>query len=410
MITHNYRTTVNSFNTIRQSDQPQVVLLTETKSKGSFTDIEDVRGNGRGIEKMTHPLTQVSETDYQSPYMIDLLGNTAALAFAEKTLQAPRQRLLDSWGVDDTQKQSRRAKLNSDQLAISRFYTHPPEFPLAFITLNGSQFMEQQPTTPYFPNQKIITPNLNKFRVNIDKQKSNLLHCKTRDDSELFFNTSPILQLKEDNAVIDSYEASWRNSGTLKNNPLYFTEMVDYLMQRGSTGDFIVQNSLASSSDQSTVHFQFIPGEVPLPLFFHAPQCNEHSNTGFVDWYLPFIWSFVDVRQSNWSDTTGKLQRLCQLVDSLHISTTPLFRKSEGEKIEVFLIFKKESSAAWSMTPETLLFTPGWLEACGLFIANSPKAEKFLAMGAEAYYDSYRITANSREAIERIVEDLITSH
>src|SRR5437868_8096338 len=90
MISMNYRMAVKQFITISLSDQAHSTQLTENKKIGEFVDMGDVRGESNShIEKMTHPLARPSETDHLSPYMIDLLGETTLLAFAEKALQAP---------------------------------------------------------------------------------------------------------------------------------------------------------------------------------------------------------------------------------------------------------------------------------------------------------------------------------
>lgn len=411
MISHNPRVSVSTFNSITANKEPNTALLTNLKDKDSFINVADVRGTGGGIEKMTHPLARVNEEDLFSPYMIELLGNTTALAFAEKVLQAPRQRLLDSLGIDDTRKTERQSSLHEDQNTISRFYTRTTELKPSSITLNGSLFIEQQPTTPYFMNQKIITPDFTINRNDEDAQKLNLLQCKTRDDSEVFFNNRPILQLQQYNASTYLHESHLRDDGKLQNNAHYFTEMVDYLAQRGSPGDFISQNSLESSTDRTTAHFQYIPGNVPLPIFAHAPRSGDIAEAKIVDWYLPSVWSTFDLNQPDWIDSTTKLQRLCQeLLDSEHISTTPLFRKLEGGIVESFLIFKKDCSTQWDMTPESILNAPGWLEASGIFIANSGKSEVFESLGARAYYESYCVTAESLDAINRIFADLLTRH
>lgn len=411
MINCNSKVSVCTFNPITADKEPNTAQLTNSKDKGSFINIADVRGTGGGIEKMTHPSAQVSETDLFSPYMIELLGKTTALAFAEKVLQAPRQQLLDSLGIDDTQKTERQTKLHSDQITISRFYTHSVEPKPSSITLNGSPFIEQEPTNPYFINQKIITHDFRVHRDNEDAHRLNLLQCKSRDDSEVFFDKEPILQLQQYNASTYQHESHLRDDGKLQNNAHYFTEMVSYLAQRGSPGDFIVQNSLESSSDRTTAHFQYIPDDVILPIFAHTPRSSDISEAKIMDWYLPSVWSTFDLSEPDWIDASKKLQHLCQeLLDSQHISTTPLFRKLEGERVDAFLIFKKDCSIQWNMTPESIQNTPGWLEASGIFIANSGKSEVFERLGARAYYESYRVTAESMDTINRIFADVLTRH
>jgi hypothetical protein len=406
VITSNYRMSVSSFHTLNPSEQPHVATLTEKKNSSEFTDMGSVRGQSKsGIEKMTHPLAQSNERDYLSPYMIDILGDTTTLAFAEKTLQAPRQRLLDTLGIDDTQKNLRQAELRMDQQAISRFYTHPTDAQPMRITLNGKDFLEQPPTSPYFKDQKIITPDYGFFRNNQSLHKLDLLNCKTRDDSELFFDKEPVIKLQEDNQQLFLNESNLRTEGKTLNTTHYFVEMMEYLEQRGNPGDFIVQNSLETSSDKNTPHFQFIPGDVPLPIYSHGPQTSGISGAQIVDWHLPSIYSTIDLQQFDWRDTATQLQHRCQeLLESQQLSTTPIFRKREDGQIESWLIFKKDCSDQWNMESKEILNAPGWLEASGVFIANSTKAETFSTVGADTYYASYCVPTEKIDAIKRIFQ------
>ncbi|WP_030132178.1 hypothetical protein [Pseudomonas sp. QTF5] len=394
MIGSNYRLAITQFIPIDSNSQPHSAQLTEKKDKRDFIEMSQVRGQSNSnIEKMTHPLTQPDDIDHLSPYMIDLVGKTTTLAFAEKVLQAPRKRLLDKLGIDDTQEKQRQARLKSAHTTISRFYNQAQPIPL---TLNGSPFLEQEPTNPYFIEQKIITPDFRMYRHNENAQALDLLHCKLRDDSEIAFNKAPIEKLQQYNNSIYLNESRLRENGKNSNKAEYFVEMVDYLIQRAKPGDFIVQNSLESSSDKNTPHFQYIPNQVPLPIFFHTPHYNDKSNTQIVDWHLPALCKKIDLQQSDWKDKTHQLQDLCQeLLNTQHISTTPLFRKLENDLIESYLIFKKDCSSTWNITPEDIQNAPGWLEACGIFVANSPKAEVFSSKGAEKYYATFSVTTES---------------
>lgn len=406
MTINNYRTSVSAFYPVTLRTQPHAVQLTESKQKGEYIEIGDVPGKSQShIEKMTHPLACPGEVGHLSPYMIDLLGERSAVAFAEKALQAPRKQLLDRLGIDDTATKGRQAKLNADQKIISRFYTRPAEALPLSITLNGSPFLEQEPTKPYFMNQKIITPDFTIYRDNESAQRTNLLHCKLRDDSAVFFNPKPIKQLESYNKHIYLNESNLRNDGKTLNKAQYFTEMADYLIQRGKPGDFIVQNPLESSSDKNTAHFQYVPGDVPLPIFSHSAQHSGSSDVHTVNWYLPSLQTTIDLQQPDWQEITKKLQDHCQaLLDNQHISTTPVFRKLEDGKIDLYMIFKKDCSPAWNMIVEDILSTPGWLEACGIFIADSPKAELFNYKGAQGYYAPYAVSAEQTAAIKELLE------
>ncbi|MNV05028.1 hypothetical protein D3C71_953490 [compost metagenome] len=394
MINNNYRSTIQNFISVAENDQAHVDRLVEKKNNHYFTDMSQVRGNSNSnIEKMTHPLSQPDDVDYLSPYMIDLLGRMTTLAFAEKVLQSPRKQILDQLGIDDSQQTQRQSRLHSDQIAISRFYNHRPEARLLSLTLNGSPFLEQEPTTPYFIGQKIITPDFTIHRREESTHLLDLLRCKFRDDSGTPFDKAPIERLQKYNSTVHLNE-SRRNENGASNKADYFVEMAEYLIQRGDPGDFIVQNSLESSSDKNTPHFQYIPNQVPLPIFFHIPPYDETIDTQRVDWHLPSLYQKVDLRQPDWRAKIINLQQSSQqLLNHHHISTTPVFRMVEQSHIEVLLVFKKDGSPVWNMALEDSQHTPGWLEACGIFIANTPKAEVFNLKGAQQYYAIYSVTA-----------------
>ncbi|CAI8786818.1 Decapping nuclease [Pseudomonas sp. IT-P253] len=407
MTINNDRMSVRQFFPPARNTQPHSEQLIESKKKGAHIEISDVPGKGNShIEKMTHPLAGPSESEPCSPYMMYLLGEPSAVAFAEKALQAPRKQLLDKLGIDDTQKKERLVRLNADQNVISRFYAHTAETRPTSMTLNGSPFIEQPPTKPYFFNQKIITPDFTIHRINENAQKTNLLYCKFRDDSGIFFNPAPIKRLEHYNEQIYLKESSSHNAGKSTNKTQYFIEMADFLTQRGTPGDFIVQNPLESSSDKNMPHFQFIPGDVPLPIFYHPPRSSDGSELRIVDWHLPALLKTIDTQQPDWKETTKYLQDQCQhLLSSQHISTTPVFRLLEDKKIDLYMIFKKDCSTEWNMTPHDIDSTPGWLESCGIFIANTPKSEVFNRKGAQEYYATYGVTAEHIDTIKNLFEN-----
>ncbi|EXF94084.1 hypothetical protein HK44_004610 [Pseudomonas fluorescens HK44] len=189
------------------------------------------------------------------------------------------------------------------------------------------------------------------------------------------------------------------------NKAEYFIEMVEYLATRGQPNDFIVQNSLESSTDKNTPHFQYIPNNVPLPVFSHTPERSDNLNVQILDWHLPTVWKTLDLQQADWQESTKKLQDQCQeLLDRDHISTTPAFRRLEDGKIDIYLVLKKNGSDIWNMTQEDIQHAPGWLEACGIFIANSPKAESFTNKGAQVYYATYGVTTENMDIIKRFFE------
>lgn len=395
MIGNNYRSTVQQLIPVTSNNQPHSTQLFQQKDKHDFIETTQVRGySNSNIEKMTHPLAQPDDTDYLSPYMIDLLGKITTLAFAEKVLQSPRKRLLDKLGIDDTQKKERQTRLFSDHITIARFYNPPSNAQPISLTLNGSPFIEQEPTTPYFSGQKIITPDFRMYRSDENTHLLNLLRCTFRDDSEIPFDKAPIESLQKYNDTVYLNETRLRDMKRMSNKAEYFIEMTEYLIQRAKPGDFIVQNSLESSSDKNTAHFQYIPDNVSLPVFFHAPQYSDSFKAQIVDWHLPSLYMRVDLQKADWREPINHLQNRCQqLLNNQHTSTTPTFRKLGDDQLEIYLIFKKDCSSAWNMTPKDIQQTPGWLEACGIFIAGTAKSEIFNSKGAKEYYATYRVTA-----------------
>jgi hypothetical protein len=392
MIGSDYRSAVNTFFPLTPRIEAHSTHLTEKKDSRDHTEMNQVRGHSSStIEKMTHPLAQPDDKDHFSPYMIDLLGRTRTLAFAEKALQAPRKRLLDTLGIDDTQHRSREIRLYSDQTAISRFYSYAVQ-PVA-LTLNGRPFLEQEPTNPYFQGQKIITPDPRICRSEEKSRKLDLLRCKSRDDSEIAFNKAPIERLQQYNNTVFLNETRRREKEDLSNKATYFTEMAEFLIQRAKPGDFIVQNALESSNDKNTPHFQFIPDQVPLPIFSRTPPHTDNPNPQILDWHLPSMCETVDLQHADWREKIAQLQATCQqLLTDQHISTTPLFRMMEDDQIKVYLVFKKDCSSVWNMTPEDTQLSPGWLEACGVFITDSPKSEAFNNNGAQNYYATHSVS------------------
>lgn len=394
MIGNNYRLTIQQYFPITSSNQAHVEPLIKKKNSNAVTQMDQVRGHSvSSIEKMTQPLAQPDDMNHLSPYMIDLLGKTTTLSFAEKVLQAPRKQLLDRLGIDDSQEKQRQDRLSADQVSISRFYNHPVNQQPISLTLNGSPFHEQDPTTPYFSDQKIITPDLRTHRQNENTHLLDLLRCKSRDDSEIFFDKAPIERLKSYNDTVFQNESRRHESGP-SNKTDFFIEMTEYLEQKAEPGDFIVQNSLESSTDKYTPHFQFIPNQVPLPIFCHAPEYDPELDSQIADWHLPALYQRVDLQKFDWREKITQLQEQCkELIDVHHISTTPIFRMLENKQVEAYLVFKKDGSSEWNMAPQDAQHTPGWLEAGGIFIANTPKAEVFNLKGAKEYYSAYSVPA-----------------
>lgn len=401
MIGNNYRLTIQQCIPITSSNQPHVERVIEKKNSNEFTPMDQVRGHSvSSIEKMTQPLAQPDNLDHLSPYMIDLLGRTTTLSFAEKVLQTPRKQLLDRLGIDDSQEEHRKSRLYADQVSISRFYNPPAVQQPVSLKLNGFPFLEQDPTTPYFNDQKIITPDLQIHRQNESTHLLDLLHCKSRDDSEIFFDKAPIETLKSYNDTVFQNESRRHESGP-SNKTDFFIEMTEYLEQKAEPGDFIVQNSLESSSDKYTPHFQFIPNQVPLPIFSHAPKDDPAPDLHIADWHLPTLYQRVDLQQLDWREKITLLQEQCKkLINSHHISTTPLFRKLSHDQIEIYLIFKKDGSNAWNLAPSDVKNAPGWLEASGIFIAGSEKAHAFNHLGADNYYAPYCVSGEKLKSIQ----------
>lgn len=405
----NYRTSISGFNTISLTLQPYVTKLTHSKTSGEYVSADVIPGGSdSSIIHMTQPTAQNSENqDIFSPYMLHLIDDPALLTFAESVLYAAENRTLAALGLDNPNKTKHRTERHTDQKNITDFYNNGADS-IVFhnsrptpITLNGSCFLEQEPTKPYFPMQKIITPNFTNYRNNPEIPRPNLFDCGFRDDSRVFFNKTPILRLQEHNTDVYVKESSSRIENETPNETQYFSEMMDYLIQRGSSRDFIVQNSLETSSDKRMVHFVYVPGGVSLPLFSRAAQHDSNFDGEFVDWHLPTVRKSINLQNSGWREQTEQLQDQCKtLLESHHISTTPLFRKLDHDQIEVFLIFKKDCSNEWNLAPSDLKNAPGWLEASGIFIADSDKAHAFSTLGAENYYASYRVTGEEMDTIQ----------
>jgi hypothetical protein len=66
----------------------------------------------------------------------------------------------------------------------------------------------------------------------------------------------------------------------------------------------------------------------------------------------------------------------------------------DDRQIEAYLLLKKDCSSVWNMTPEEIQLTPGWLEACGIFITDTPKAKAFNHKGVQEYYAPYSLPAD----------------
>lgn len=144
MIIHNYRSMIGQFFPLQQeNNEVRTANLTQDRPVGEFIKMDALPGDSKSsIEKMTHPLGGYDETGSMSPYMIVLLGDQRALDFAEKVLQAPRQRLLDTLGIDDDNKADRHTRLHSELESLTRFYPNNPEFEPKKITLNDQPFIE----------------------------------------------------------------------------------------------------------------------------------------------------------------------------------------------------------------------------------------------------------------------------
>lgn len=375
----------------QESNEPRTANLTQDRPAGEFIKMDIVPGDSNSsIEKMTHPLAGYRETEGMSPYMIVLLNDQKALDFAEKVLQAPRKRLLDKLGIDDGNKTNRHAQLYAERESLTRFYPNDAQLQPKRITLNGQPFIEQEPTKPYFAGQKIITPDFTMHRAEQEQQRNNLLLCKTRDDSALYFNQTPITELKTYNDDVFAKESMLRAGDNFLNKAQYFTTMVEYLTYFSQPGDILVQNSLETSSDKNTPHLQFIPGDIPLPLFYQSSQIFTGGEYQQIDWHLPTLAITVDSRQPDWQVRTELMQTMCQeLLANQHISTIPVFRNLGDGLTTMYLIFKQDAS---NMAPEIMQQAPGWLESCGIFITNTPKAITFTALGAVQYYAPYGAT------------------
>jgi hypothetical protein len=139
---------------------------------------------------MTHPLAGYNEEGRISPYMMALLGNQRALDFADSVIHAQKKRVLDELGIDDNSVNRRRQQHENMEI-VTRFYPCDIQCQPKKIELSGQPFIEQEPTKPYFVGQKVVTPDFTLFRAAQEKQRKNLLLCKTRDDSSLFSTKHP---------------------------------------------------------------------------------------------------------------------------------------------------------------------------------------------------------------------------
>lgn len=180
-----------------------------------------------------------------------------------------------------------------------------------------------------------------------------------------------------------------RTGDNFLNKPKHFTAMIEYLINFSNPGDAMVQNSLETSSDKNTPHLQFIPGDVPLPLFYEKINFFADSEYQHVDWYLPTLVVTMDSRQTEWQARTEQVQEVCQqLLINQNISTTPVFKNQGEGLVALYLIFKQDGS---HMTPKAVQLAPGWLESCGIFIADTSKAELLSTQGAQQYYKPYGV-------------------
>jgi len=389
----------------QENNEARTANLTQDRPAGEFIKMDAIPGySNSSIEKMTHPLAGCGETGSMSPYMIVLLGDQRALDFSEKVLRAPRKRLLDKLGIDDSDKTGSHTRLHTEMESLTRFYPNDAEFEPKRITLNGKPFIEQEPTRPYFAGQKIITPDFTTHRAAQEQQRKNLLLCKTRDDSALYFNQTPIIELKKYNEDVFAKEKALRAGENFLNKTQYFTPMVEYLTQFSKAGDILVQNSFETSSDKNTPHLQFIPGDIPLPLFYQSFQVLTDDKYQQVDWHLPTLAVTVNSRQHDWREQTERVQTMCQeLLANQHISTTPVLRNLGNGLIKMYLVFKQDGS---DLAAEIMQQAPGWLESCGIFISNTPKAVTFTTLGTVQYYAPYGVT-NKEQLLTSLVQNLI---
>lgn len=95
----------------------------------------------------------------------------------------------------------------------------------------------------------------------------------------------------------------------------------------------------------------------------------------------------IESDEFGWKEQVEYIQIACQeLLTRQHISTTPVFRCLGDNKVGMYLILKHDGS---NMIPGQLELAPGWLESCGVFIINIPKAGIFTAQGGLRYYAPY---------------------
>lgn len=389
MMNHNYRMMIAQFIPLSQENaEPYATKLTVDKPSCEFIRLDDVPGSSlSSIEKMTHPLAGSLEPTGMSPYMISLLGDQTRLSFAEKVFQSPRQRLLDQLNIDVI-KQSPKTTDKSSQLdTVLRFYTRDEQSQIRKIELNGQPFIEQQPTKPYFLGQKIITPDFTIHRVQEQQQRNKLLLSQIRDDSAVPFNKQAILDLKTYNDEVYNQESKIRQGDKFLNEARYFIPMVEYLTNFGEIKDILVQNSLETSSDENTPHFQLIPNNVRLPLLYQQTLPSNNETCKWINWFLPTLRIEIDSARADWQQQALLIQDTCQKLSAdKHISTTSIFQYMGDRQVSMYLIFKNDE---FRLTPEQLKQSPGWLESSGIFISNTSKAELFTHQGAEQYYAPY---------------------
>ncbi|MCW8274880.1 hypothetical protein IMF27_03455 [Pseudomonas sp. PCH199] len=176
-----YRTPVSGFNTLSASAQPHIATLTTSKNIGEFVNADEIpRGSDSSIIHMTQPTARNidygkfssdekrlhGEQDAFSPYMLHLIDEPALLTFAEKVLYEAENRKLAALNLDDPEATKRRTERRITQKNITHFYSHDQNSLASHnnrsttITLNGSVFLEQSPTKPYFANQKLLPQTL----------------------------------------------------------------------------------------------------------------------------------------------------------------------------------------------------------------------------------------------------------
>lgn len=374
---HDVRRVVSLRQYVCAGREPHVAELFEARIASEIIPVSTVPGCAKSpIEKMTCPSSYKSNDEILSPYLISLCATEHMLDV-----------LLAHVGQDQGVRENVRSEIYSNYRTIKKFYFRNAREVYRKVRLGGKYYLEQRPTKPYFSEQTIITPDLTIYRKREGLYR--LLMAFASETPGSFISSLALSAILRHAEKVERKEVRRMATGELSNTTTYFCEMVDYLVKFAKSYHFISQSSLESSSDKSVVHFQFVRGTA-LPIFAWRSEEQEPLSLQWLDWYLPTLLVSLDIHRVVYGKFIRHLQSICVAFSArTSISVTPVFRKDECDFLHMYLILKKNGSAAWNMAQDIVDCAPGWLESCGVFILGSRQAKHFDTVGATSYYKDY---------------------